>query len=344
MEGRLKYVDCLRGFCMLLVVYHHLVIFGLSGYTSELDRLFVSFRMPMFFFISGFVSHSLKNPWSLPRFCKCVKKKMLGQLLPSFFILYVFCMFMKLDYWEGLGNELKYGFWFTFAAFGIYIIYAFIEYISEVTAKNNIIVMFIGWTVAFTLCLIHQFYTKHTSNTLVGLFSLNSITYYYFFFYLGVTAKKNKMKMHSVMNSNFQFLIFIIALVPIGYSIYMSLLVKLARVLIVYNIFYQYREFWEKDRMAKYLEYIGRHTLEVYFLHTFFLFGMPHIVNILNDIGNVKMEIVSGCTGLVEFVIIVFLSLVVTGLCICVRKIIDTIPVLSFLCFGPKKNNTSVKK
>ena len=73
---------------MILVVYHHLMIYTLSGYQSELNQLFVSFRMPMFFFISGFVAYSEKHIWNKGHFVKSMRKKIEGQLFPSIVVLF----------------------------------------------------------------------------------------------------------------------------------------------------------------------------------------------------------------------------------------------------------------
>lgn len=56
---RLEYVDAMRGFTILFVVFHHLVLFGAGLETRNYppDELFVFFRMPVFFFISGFIAY-----------------------------------------------------------------------------------------------------------------------------------------------------------------------------------------------------------------------------------------------------------------------------------------------
>ena len=71
---RIEYIDAMRGFTMLLVVYSHILVFsyentliydlhagGLNligageGNALTFNSLFVLFRMPLFFFISGFI-------------------------------------------------------------------------------------------------------------------------------------------------------------------------------------------------------------------------------------------------------------------------------------------------
>ena len=57
-KKRIGWIDALRGFTMILVVFSHVELF-----TFELDpplfvnEVFISFRMPLFFFISGFIGY-----------------------------------------------------------------------------------------------------------------------------------------------------------------------------------------------------------------------------------------------------------------------------------------------
>lgn len=58
---RLEFIDAMRGFTMLLVVYSHVLIFGY--HQNEIthvsfNQALSTFRMPLFFFISGFVLYN----------------------------------------------------------------------------------------------------------------------------------------------------------------------------------------------------------------------------------------------------------------------------------------------
>ena len=54
---RIEYIDAMRGFTMFLVVLGHCAFYCMGGVADDnvyLD-IFQSFRMPLFFFVSGFV-------------------------------------------------------------------------------------------------------------------------------------------------------------------------------------------------------------------------------------------------------------------------------------------------
>ena len=62
--GRIEYIDALRGFTMLLVVFNHIAkySFEVTGIPS-FHQYLTQVRMPMFFFISGFVLYKSGVVW-----------------------------------------------------------------------------------------------------------------------------------------------------------------------------------------------------------------------------------------------------------------------------------------
>jgi fucose 4-O-acetylase-like acetyltransferase len=57
-KERIQYIDALRGFTMLLVVFAHVETFSFQYMENAtfLGEFFKLFRMPLFFFISGFIT------------------------------------------------------------------------------------------------------------------------------------------------------------------------------------------------------------------------------------------------------------------------------------------------
>lgn len=86
--GRIEYIDSLRGFTIILVVFSHVSLY-LFGSSCPSNEVFLLFRMPLFFFISGYMAYSEKFTSSLIK--KRIKKRLLYQLLPtiSCFLLYI---------------------------------------------------------------------------------------------------------------------------------------------------------------------------------------------------------------------------------------------------------------
>lgn len=124
---RIEYIDAMRGFNMILIVMAHIVIFSygcISGFSWS--PLFTVFRLPIFFFISGFVMYKIDRVWSVKATFHYLKDKAKVLLIPfiAFFSLYTY--YIKGDFWEGLCYDMKNGYWFTFALFEYYVIYVLI--------------------------------------------------------------------------------------------------------------------------------------------------------------------------------------------------------------------------
>ena len=83
---RFAYIDALRGFCMLAVVYHHVIMMGLHGeengvyYISPVNNVIMTFQLPLFFFISGYVAQKLSCICSFTKLQYVVKSNILRLL------------------------------------------------------------------------------------------------------------------------------------------------------------------------------------------------------------------------------------------------------------------------
>lgn len=112
----------MRGFTMFLVVFWHIMSnsFGLSD--STLDAFFRTFRMPMFFFVSGYIGYKAIELFDGASFIKLFKHKAFVQLVPTI-IIYSIYQFVKgrsplANFQEGLV-----GYWFTLALFELFTLY-----------------------------------------------------------------------------------------------------------------------------------------------------------------------------------------------------------------------------
>lgn len=63
-KGGIEYIDSLRGLTIILVVFSHVSLF-LLGSNCPSNDVFLLFRMPLFFFISGYMAYSANFTSSL---------------------------------------------------------------------------------------------------------------------------------------------------------------------------------------------------------------------------------------------------------------------------------------
>jgi fucose 4-O-acetylase-like acetyltransferase len=117
---RLGWLDALRGFTMLLVVTNHVALksFGMQIRWSAALQFFLLFRMPLFFFISGYLAYKASRVWNARTLGELTLKKMRVQLIPTavFFLLFLATIpttpfLFNLN--EALASSMKAGYWFT---------------------------------------------------------------------------------------------------------------------------------------------------------------------------------------------------------------------------------------
>lgn len=114
---------------MFLVVFYH-VAFSCLGITlqdSFIHKGFCQIRMPMFFFVSGFVLYKAGVVWNKSQIISFFKKKIPVQLLSPLLFFIIYMNVRGLDIATGLWSDPKYGYWFTFVLFEYFVIYVFVR-------------------------------------------------------------------------------------------------------------------------------------------------------------------------------------------------------------------------
>ena len=101
---------------MILVVYSHICHFCFGDSLLGFNAVFFLFRLPCFFFISGWLFETMarKPFWMVAR------RKMMVQLVPTF--IFLFLLAPPPEFFHQLG-AVKGGYWFTFVLFEFFILY-----------------------------------------------------------------------------------------------------------------------------------------------------------------------------------------------------------------------------
>jgi fucose 4-O-acetylase-like acetyltransferase len=190
--GRLTWIDYARGIAIILVLYRH-VFEGIkeSGldvhrymYLEYANIFFFSFRMPLFFIVSGFFVAASLQKRGLKKF---IETKARIILYPYFLwaCLQITLQIIFSKYTNGHSTAQTYlylfylprevdQFWYLYALFNVAVLYVFVKEKLKITAVQNIgigIIMF--YLTAFT----------HQKNINIGFVS--DIFHYYLFFALG---------------------------------------------------------------------------------------------------------------------------------------------------------------
>lgn len=135
-DGRIQWLDAMRGFTMLMVVAYHteLLAFQETEKTSAAMTLLVLFRMPLFFFVSGFLAYSSRFAATLGDVAALVWKKVRIQVLPTLVFLCAYIIIRKTGFanclMQAMRSPMKWGYWFTWVLLQMFLIYyafAFVE-------------------------------------------------------------------------------------------------------------------------------------------------------------------------------------------------------------------------
>lgn len=127
--SRLQWLDAMRGFTIVLVVAYHVaqIAFGENEKTSSSLPFLVLFRMPLFFFVSGFLAYKATFQWNLSSVGRQLWKKILVQIVPTLVFLSVFIILRKGDFWANFTHILtlptKSGYWFTWVLLQMFVVY-----------------------------------------------------------------------------------------------------------------------------------------------------------------------------------------------------------------------------
>ena len=344
LKKRIGYIDAIRGFTMILVVLNHVSGFclNINSEIQSVNHIIKEFRMPLFFFICGFVLQKNYLTWTYSTIESFLKKKFPIQIISTSLFLYIYTYLNNISFIEGLYSDSKMGFWFTYVLFIFYIFYSIImginHYLNIQSKYADLIISCIG--VLFYLFLIPSIYNKiHLDDNIKNLLSLRH--WGYFTFFVGGTLVKKHFdiftkqldKKRLITISLLLFLAFNIFrndVLIIGWTLF-NLITAITGIIIFFSFFRYNSDIIDNSRLGFFLKYIGKNTLSIYFLHYFFLPINFH--NVFSVFSQYPMPII-------EFSFSLFISIIIIIFCLLVNNIICISPTISYL-LGKKTINKS---
>ena len=344
-NGRIQYIDVLRGIAILLVIYSHsLVLMVSSTNLSDLNNIFLQFRMPLFFFISGFFIY--RNDYSFSLLKKRTRNRIRKQLWPTF-IFWILCSAIFTD-WNlnnikaNIFDMYKMGYWFTIVSVEYFAIFAPIIFFfsrKKIDIKfRNIILVF---SACFCISLYLLFYQSLTQISISKIFCIPLVLKYSPYLILGMLYRINiEMFNKTLVGLPMMFSMGILFLViqffptinsPIfslrGMIVLSEIAAGISAVLFVNAIFFRiYRYSYIKNKqgcITNILQYIGTCTLEIYLLHYFIVYSMRSTC--------VARQLESFINTPYEFPIYICISFIISIICIGVVALFKRARVYSLL-------------
>ncbi len=126
MKKRLGYIDAMRGFGILSVIYSHLVVMGMRGseYQSSVAPIVQLYFMPLFFFISGYLSIKIGYVQTTSELRDLVLKKIKNLLIPTIIMFSLCVAYFRMNLIDSIVDSYKGGYWFAYVLFCIVFLYA----------------------------------------------------------------------------------------------------------------------------------------------------------------------------------------------------------------------------
>lgn len=349
---RIEYIDALRGFTMILVVFSHVEMTSLGFETPTfLNSMFMSFRMQLFFFISGFIAYKAGVEWNLGKWCSMSKKKILVQLVPTFIfgLIYAYAYY-KSDFQGFITHNGKLGYWFAIALLEIFLIlYTANTLLYSSNAKTFRKRMVVALVLLSGGLFIAKFVLKvvPSLNEIGNILTLHHTFNYFQYFAFGYICSMYKEAFNKGLDNKFV-VTAVLLLFAAGFYVkqcYISnfvgdsidvwkLLDTLAELIlgylglvIVYNTMRIYRDsFTSSTKIYASLQNIGKRTLDIYMLHYFLLPNLLFISGFIRTWNNVVLELFVG----------VAVSLLVICVCLLISNILRTSSILAQYLFGVK--------
>lgn len=351
-SSRMEWLDALRGFTMIMVVANHVSLLGFEQewkHSSALSFL-ILFRMPLFFFVSGFLAYKASQVWNLRELGYLLLKKMRMQIIPTVVFFLLFSLLICPKFFDGVVHNfhspMKGGYWFTIALlwmFVIYYIFSYLESKLRVRSWIPIAILFVVSLGIYETCYLPKYFPwamgyRGQQIQWLNDTSLCEVMKYLPFFLMGVIVRRYWEQAQRLMDSKW-FYPMVIAVVVWATVDYLKLhtlrmawanipssLSKFGLLIIVFMYFRHYKDHFTKFTFAgNCLQYIGRRTLDIYLLHFFFMPNVPTIGTFLNSYkGNFVLDIVLS----------VSLALLIIGFCIVASNILRVSPIFRKYLFG----------
>ena len=300
----MEWIDAMRGFTMILVVAYHVNYhgFGHMWYYSPSQSMFMLFRMPLFFFISGFLAYRASQVWTTGELGRLLLKKLRVQVVPTlvFFTLYIMAFHHDWPsaWWDSWNAPTKAGYWFTIALlymFVVYYVFAFIESKLRLRSWIPIALLFVVALVLYETCYMPRHFSwalgyRGQENELIVNSSLRQAMINFPYFVLGNIFHRYWQQAQRFLEAKWLLPLLVVVFVVSALDFFRwqalrmewrnlsQTLARYSLLLIVFMSFRYYQNHFSKaTRLGHVLQFIGRRTLDIYLLHFFLLPDMHEI-------------------------------------------------------------------
>lgn len=354
-KPRLEWLDALRGFTMILVVANHVASmgFGETWKGSSCMPFLILFRMPLFFFVSGFLAYKAAQVWDLKNLGALLLKKIKVQTIPTIAFFFLAMAILNKHFLPAVEAALhvptKGGYWFTIVLLYMFVVYYLFSYLeSKIKWKSciPITLLFIISLGVYETCYLPRYFSWAAGyrgpQTEVNIFlrdsSLIQLMLYFPFFLFGNIVHRYWERAQRIMDSKWFFPILIVVIIlatldalkwhtlRMAWANLPQTVSKFGLLTITFMYFRHYQQYFTKFTfMGVTLQYIGRRTLDIYLIHFLFMPDVPQIGEYFK---------VHSSNFVIDLMLSVLMALVIIGFSIITSNILRISPFFKKWLFG----------
>ena len=293
-KNRIEYIDLAKGFCILLVVFHHVACYYQYNYSLWVP--FQSFRMPLYFILSGIFFKKYDG------FISFLKRKTNKLAIP--FLFFYICtsipltvLLMKKTFVEALGSIIKDfyfengGIWFLLSLFEVNLIFYLLQMIAEKSCYKKAALGVLSLICGF-VGLMLSFYDINCV-----LFLGCSLTVIPFFYFGSLLGSKDRLALHYNLAWWQEIIIIAVSVTAVllfsheqefginvfsnYYSIYPCGILGTSLVLLVSK----------RIRKLPFISYLGKYSIIVLCTHPLIMKPCRHLLNLFSISNTVSLWI-----------------------------------------------------
>lgn len=185
---------------------------------------------------------------------------------------------------ECIGNEYKWGYWFTFVLFLMNVIHCFVSMVhvkcrkQDSNSKGTIILLSLV-IIAILLHILKLWDWNHNEAFYCRWMGLRLLAEHFPYYVLGIACSLFRSKWHRLIKNEWITAIavtFFIGLqISSGGGSYKALVIGFLGIFLLYRYCFVYQNVLsEHTFIGRQLALIGRHTLPIYLIHYFFILGL----------------------------------------------------------------------
>ena len=334
------YLDALRGLAIFLVVYCHVasISMGIPEKMGSTNDIISLLHLPLFFSLSGFLMFREDRFLKLRSSCIYLWRKFKELVIPALVFVTLFALWYHRSFDSIIHSQFKGGYWFTFFLFIFVLLYALLSLIlRRLSGKVRSSVIFIlSVCISFAPTFVDVFFPQLVvESDLLQILSYQNFKYFLFYSF-GAWIRSRYDGFCRWSDTHYgrlciiavPFLMLILQHFHIQHlHPFIELLFSISSVLFFLAIFRMVAEPIEHSKLGNAAAFIGRRSLDIYFLHFFLLPRLHQIGAFFYESGNRILEL---------FTISMF-ALIIIAVCLIISWILRRSDYLSCVLFGKKE-------